>query len=230
MTNLTSVHVTDGIPDTGTGDVSTNDAVISAITAGLVSTGSQASPSSSYLSSVVAGDLAHDAVDAGNPILNGMHALAHGTNPTAVAAADRVYWLANRAGVPWVIGGHPNVITRSHLIAHSDGAQTNAALLTIGSGSKAVITEISVFADGLNPAPAAVRIGFGTASVPASTLAGTAAIVIEGLIAAGVRLSRGGGSGIIAIGADNEDLRITCDDPGASGNFRVTYSYYTIES
>ena len=230
MTTLTSVHVTDGVPDTGTGDVSTNDAVIAAITAGLVATGNQASPSSSYLSSVVAGDIAHDGVDSGNPVLQGRRAIAHGTNPTAVAAADRTVLYANRAGVGFVIGGHPNVITRSHLIAHSDGAQTNAALLTIGSGAKAVITEISCFADGLNPAPAAVRIGFGTASVPASTLAGTAAILLEGLIAAGTRLARGNGSGIIAIGADNEDLRITCDDPGASGNFRVTYSYYTIES
>jgi hypothetical protein len=44
--------------------------------------------------------------------------------------------------------------------------------------------------------------------------------------------SSGGGSdgaGIIGIGADGEDLRITCDDP-AGGSLFVTFSYYTIES
>ncbi len=179
---------------------------------------------------MIAGDIAHDGVDSGNPVLQGRRTIAHGTNPTAVAAADRSVLYANRAGIPFQIGGHPNVITRSHLIAHSDGAQTNAALLTVGAGAKAVITEISVLADGTNPAAAAIKIGFGTATISASSLAGTVGIVLEGSLAANYRLSRGNGSGIIAIGADNEDLRVTCDDPGNAGNWRVTYSYYTIES
>ncbi len=90
------------------------------ITSATITTGSQASPSSSYLSSVVGGDVAHDGVDSGNPVLQGRRAIAHGSNPTAVAAADRTVLYANRAGVPFMIGGHPNVITRSHIIAASD--------------------------------------------------------------------------------------------------------------
>lgn len=39
MANLTSVHVTDGIPDTGTGDVSTLDAVLAVLPAALASHG-----------------------------------------------------------------------------------------------------------------------------------------------------------------------------------------------
>ena len=35
------------------------------------------------------GNIAHDAVDSGNPIKVGAKAVAHGSNPTAVAAADR---------------------------------------------------------------------------------------------------------------------------------------------
>ncbi len=229
MTNLTSVHVTAGVPDTGTGDVSTNDAVIAAITAGLVSTGSQAAPSTSYLSSVVAGDIAHDGVDSGNPVLQGRRTIAHGTNPTAVAAADRSVLYANRAGIPFMIGGHPNIIRRSHVFADADNAQTNAALVTISTGLKIVLTHISCKADSTNTVGVAVRIGFGTASVPAASTAGTVGIVLEGVIAAGGELAAGNGSGIIAVGADNEDLRITSDDP-TTGAIHVTYSYYTIES
>lgn len=177
----------------------------------------------------IAGDIAHDGVDSGNPLKIGMRALAHGTNPTAVAAADRTDWLANRAGIPWVIGGHPNIITRSHIIADGDGAQTDAALLTVGAGVKIVLTQISVKMDAANTTNVAVKIGFGTATIPAASLAGTAAIVLEGQFAASGGHQVGSGAGIIAIGADNEDLRITCGDP-VSGNIRVTYSYYTIES
>ncbi len=229
MTNLTEVHVTAGDPDSGTGTVSTIDALMALITSTAVSTGTQASPSTAYLSSVVAGDKAHDAVDAGNPMKVGMRALAHGTNPTAVTAADRTDWLANRAGVPWVIGGHPNIISRSHIIAASDGAQTDAALLTVSTGAKIVITQISVKMDATNSVNVAVKIGFGTSTIAAASLSGTAGIVLEGQFSAGGGHQVGTGSGIIAIGADNEDLRITSGSPTA-GNIRVTYSYYTIES
>jgi hypothetical protein len=42
-------------------------------------------------------------------------------------------------------------------------------------------------------------------------------------------MMRGDGSGILGIGADNEDLRITNEVP-TTGALRVTVSYYTIES
>jgi len=61
--------------------------------------------------SAAAGDVAHDGVDSGNPVKTGAVAIAHGTNPTAVAAADRTNLYANRAGIPFVMGGHPNIIT-----------------------------------------------------------------------------------------------------------------------
>ncbi len=231
MTNLTSVHITDGVPDDGTGDVSTIDALIAEIEASAVATGSQQFPSSSYLSAVVGGDIAHDAADSAvsNPIKLGAVAIAHGTNPTAVAAADRTKLYANRAGVLFVVGGHPNIITRDNVVLASDGAQTNAALLSVSTGAKIVITQRSVLCDARNTVNVAVRVGFGTASVPAAALAGTAGILINGVFAAKDNPRRGDGSGIIAVGADAEDLRITCDSP-TSGAIYVTYSYYTIES
>ncbi len=182
-----------------------------------------------YGSASVTGDIAHDGVDPKIPVGIGYTAIAHGTNPTAVAAADRTVGYANRAGVPFIIGGHPNIITRSHIIAAGDGAQTDAALLTISTGSKIVLTQLSVKMDVTNSVNVAVKIGFGTSTIAAASLAGTAGIVLEGQFAASGGHQVGNGAGIIAVGADNEDLRITSGSPTA-GNIRVTYSYFTVES
>lgn len=182
-----------------------------------------------WTSAQSAGDIAHDAADSGNPVKTGAVAIAHGTNPTAVAAADRTNLYANRAGIPFVIGGHPNIITRSATIDDADGAQTDASLLTVSAGSKIVITAISALCSASNTGTVAVRIGFGTATLAAASEGGAAGILLEGKFAAGGGNQKGNGSGILGIGADNEDLRITCDDP-AGGSLFVTFSYYTIES
>lgn len=175
------------------------------------------------------GAVAHDAADSGNPIKMGFKAVAHGTNPTAVAAADRTDWYANRAGVPFVMGGHPNVITRSNKVLASDGAQTDAALLSVSAGTKIVVTQISAVCDAANSVNVAVRIGLGVANVPAAALAGTNGLLLEGTYAAGGGLQKGNAAGILAVGADAEDLRLTCGSP-TGGALYVTYSYYTIES
>src|SRR3990167_9491260 len=96
----------------------------------------------------VQGNIAHDTGDAGNPIKIGAIAIAHGTNPTAVAAADRTNVYSNRAGIPFVIGGHPNIITAEY---RATTAQTNDDILgAIGAGTKYVITMIAVAADKAN--------------------------------------------------------------------------------
>lgn len=159
----------------------------------------------------------------------GAKAIAHGANPTAVAAGGEADLFVNRHGVPFVLGGHPNIISRSHVIADSDGAQTNYALLAVAAGSKAVITQISAVCDAGNTTNIAVRIGFGTASVPTPALAGTNGLVIDGVFGAGSGQQKGMGAGIIAIGDDDEDLRLTCGDP-VGGNLFIQYSYFTIES
>lgn len=175
------------------------------------------------------GDVAHDGVDAGNPVKVGHVAIAHGANPTAVAAADRTNGYANRAGIPFVIGGHPNVIARAHIVADSDGAQTDAALVTVSAGTKIVVTRLTVVCDNANTGDCRVAIGFGTANVPSNALAGVNGLLVDGSFDGGAGVTIGDGSGIIGVGADNEDLRLTCSDPVA-GNIRISYSYYTIES
>src|SRR3990170_6729354 len=41
----------------------------------------------------IEGTTAHDGTPTPNPVMGGMHAVAHGASPTAVAAADLVRWL-----------------------------------------------------------------------------------------------------------------------------------------
>lgn len=186
---------------------------------------------SASLPVVVASDqaLAHGTTDAGGLFGIGFQTIAHGTNPTQVAAAKRSVAYANRHGIPFVIAGHPNIITRSNKVLASDGAQTDAALVSVAAGLKIVLTQISVVCDAANTVNVAVRIGFGTATIPASALAGTAAIVLEGNFAPGAGIQKGNGAGMIAVGADDFDLRLTCGSP-TGGTLWVSYSYYTIES
>lgn len=168
------------------------------------------------------GTVAHDGVDSGNPVKIGLRALAHGTNPTAVAAADRTDWLASRAGIPWVIGGHPNVVT---IEAAYTAAQTDTAIVTIGAGLKIVVTQAALICANTNTVDVAARVGFGTANTPTTT----GVVLTHPGIPAGSGYSRGDGAGILGIGADNEDLRITCGVP-TTGSVRVLVSYYTVES
>lgn len=173
------------------------------------------------------GSVAHDGVDAGNPIKIGARAIAHGTNPTAVAAADRTDLLANRAGIPFFIGGHPNVVAHAHSAITT--AVTDTAMgPTLSAGTKMVVTQLQVTLDNASTVFPSVRIGFGTASVPALGNAGV--VAAHGGVPAGGGFSKGDGSGILAIGGDGEELRITTVGNATGNGLQVTFSYYTIES
>lgn len=171
----------------------------------------------------VQGGVAHDAVDAGAPVKVGQKAIAHGTNPTAVAASDRTDWLANRAGVPFVMGGHPNIIT---VRLQFTSAQTDVAIVTVSSGLKIVVTGFQVTLDNASTVFPSVRIGFGTANTPTTT----GVIGAHGGVPAGGGFGRGDGSGILGVGADGEDLRITTVGTATGNGVEVVVSYYTIES
>lgn len=179
------------------------------------------------------GNVAHDAIDSGNPVKLGGKAIAHGTNPTAVAAADRTDLYANRAGILWTIGGHPNIITRTVYISDATGAQTDASMVgTIAAGTKVAVTQIGVTVDSAVTATGgvSVKIGFGATSIPADSSTGANGILLDHKgIAAGSGMVLGNGSGLIGIGADGEELRLTCEDP-VGGGLSVMFSYYTIES
>lgn len=170
----------------------------------------------------VSGDVAHDGVDAGEPVKIGYKAVAHGTNPTAVAANDRTNGYANRAGIPFVLGGHPNIIT---LEAAYTAAQTDTAIITVSAGTKIVVTQIAVVADNANTVDVGFRIGFGVTNTPTTT----GVVLTHPGLNAGSGFSRGDGSGILGVGGDGEDLRITSEVP-TTGSIRALVSYFTIES
>jgi hypothetical protein len=181
------------------------------------------------MSTLLQGDVAHDAADSGNPVKVGMKAIAHGTNPTAVTANDRTHWYANRHGVPFVIGGHPNIKTVEY---NSTATQTNDPMIDISAGTKIAVTMIDFTCDNANSADVGVRIGFG-ASLTAEGASGVVAvdkiILSHPGVPAGSGIVKGNGSAVIGIGGDGEDLIITiADAPGTK--VRCVITYFTIES
>ena len=179
------------------------------------------------------GNIAHNSSDAGNPVKIGAKAIAHGTNPTAVAAASRTDLYSNRAGVLFTIGGHPNIITRTAYISAATGAQTDATIVgTIATGTKVAVTSVAVTVDSAVTATGgvAVKLGFGATTIPADSATGANGILLDHKgIAAGSGVVLGNGAGLLGIGADGEELRLTCESP-TGGGLSVTFSYYTIES
>jgi hypothetical protein len=173
----------------------------------------------------VGGAVAHDAVDSGNPVKLGARAVAHGANPTAVAAADRTDLFANRHGVLFVVGGHPNAQTIRHTYAAS--AQTDTAIGpgTVNAGTKVVVTQIQATVSNATTATPAVRVGFGATNTPT----GAGVVLSHPGIPGGGGVSRGDGSGILGVGADGEELRLTAD-AATGGTLDLVVSYYTIES
>ena len=70
-----------------------------------------------------------------------------------------------------------------------------------------------------------VLIGFAAATTPT----GTGVVLSHPGIAAGSGVVEGSGAGMLGVGADGEDLRITSEVP-TTGSIDVVVSYYTIES
>lgn len=173
----------------------------------------------------VVGNVAHDSSDSGNPVKIGGKAIDLGANPSDVTANDRTNAYFTRAGQMFMIGGHPNIITQNLQITDADGAQTNTAVITVSSGTAIVITMIDCVAQNANTTSVSVRMGFGTSTTPAADAAGV--VFFHPGIPPGSGQVRGNGSGIIGIGASNEDLRLTCDDP-VGGSISIIVTYFTI--
>ena len=171
------------------------------------------------------GNVAHGATDAGNPLKIGYKAVAHGTNPTAVAAGQRTDAYANRAGVPFVMGGHPNIVT--YTLPITTGITDVSLTGTINAGTKVVLTRYQMTVDNASTVFPKVVIGFGATNA-ATTGAGM--VGGHGGVPAGGGFGQGDGSGIIGIGADGEELRVTTVGTiGGNGGY-LSISYYTVES
>lgn len=166
MPNATSVTLVNGVPTAPSGTVSTIDALMALvgevqasptsltaldrlktiaanIAAATVTTGTQASPSVSYISAVTAGDIANAATDSGNPVKIGSKAIAGQSTATLVTAGQRVENYAGTDGVKLVRPhcGLEDIV--SGLLANTDGASTSV-IAAQGAGIRTYITTVII--------------------------------------------------------------------------------------
>jgi len=115
---------------------------------------------------------------------------------------------------------NPDVVT---VRANVTGAQTDAALVSVGPGSRIVVTRCSIsVANNVTADPSCV-IGFGSASTPSTS---GVLFAHPGMVAGG-HYPEGNGGGDLGKGADGEDVRITNSAP-TGGSFDVVLSYYVV--
>lgn len=170
------------------------------------------------------GSVAHDGADADAPVKVGAKAIAHGTNPAAVAAGDITDVYANRHGIPFAIGGHPNVLTLKHTTITT--AVTDAAIVSVSAGSKIVVTRLTATLDNASTVFPTALIGFGAANTPTTT----GVLAAHGGVPAGGGFNIGDGSGILGIGGDGEDLRVTTTGNATGNGLQIVVSYFTVDS
>jgi hypothetical protein len=107
---LGSVKLTDGtsVPGVAPANTAANTSQpalvvsFSPASVGVIATGTQASPSNTYISAITAGDVAAAASDTGNPIKIG--GVGHTANPTAVTDGQRVNAMFDKLGKQVTIG------------------------------------------------------------------------------------------------------------------------------
>lgn len=156
------------------------------------------------------GDVAHDSVDAGNPVKTGGIARDLAESPTAVAKGDRVDASYDRHGRPFVSPGHPNT-TRYHVQRTASGTTTNG-IAAPGAGKRIVITAFSIYNDIDSGATSQGKIAFNT---------GDDVVNHQG-IAKGSGIVEANGGAALAIGGDNLGVNVTTDAT-ANVDFHVTY-------
>lgn len=172
------------------------------------------------LNAQVVGDVAHDTADGGNPVKVGGFGADMGVTPTAVSASDRVRFIADRAGVQFVLGGGPDVLT---LEAEYTTAQTDTAIVSVSSGTAIEVLQIQVVVDEATTVGVGFRVGFGASTTPTTT----GVVASHPGMVPGSGISRGDGHAVLGVGASGEDLRITSEVP-TTGALRVLVSYRTI--
>lgn len=171
---------------------------------------------------MIGGCTAHDSADAGSPVKIGAKAVSHGANPTSVTAADRTDLYANRAGVLFTIGGHPNVLTLKHTDITT--AVTNASIIAGSANVRIVVTRITVTLDSASTVFPLVRIGFAASTTPTTT----GVLASHGGVPAGGGFTVGDGSGIVGVSAAGDALLVTTTGNATGNGLHITVSYYTI--
>jgi hypothetical protein len=111
--------------------------------AGIIATGTQGSPSAAYVSTVAAGDIAHDAADSGNPQKIGGKAVS--AEPTAVTANDRVNALFDLVGKMIVLPyANPENFVSGAITSAMTGTTSTSLIAAPAAGLRNYITQITV--------------------------------------------------------------------------------------
>ena len=127
-----------------------------------------------------------------------------------------------------VVSGHVDSVTKTALVLAADGAQTNAALVTVATGTRIIVTRVTAKCSNANTVNVRVKVGFGTATLPADAAAGAVGVLTEHpAIPAGGGFVEGNGGGILGTGADDEDVRFTMGVP-TTGSCSLSVTYYTV--
>lgn len=186
--------------------------------------------SAMLIAAQAANDVAAGTADTGFPVKIGCKALGLGVDPTGVAANARQNIICTTDGQIFIIGGHPNAITRACRVADSDNAQTGQACVTVSAGTRIAVTRALVTCSAANTVNVAVRVMFDTdTTFASSSTTGVAGEIFahDGVYPGG-GVGTGDGSGIIGIGADDEDVRYTMADP-VTGACTLSVTYFTIQ-
>jgi|SRR6185436_5541374 len=154
----------------------------------------------------------------------GLHSVVCGAAPDSAAVDAAVNPVATRTRVPFVIGGDPGVITVKHTTITT--AVTDIAIVTVTTPNKIVVTRISVSLDNASTVFPTVLIGFGAANTPTTT----GVLFAHGGFPAGGQATVGDGSGILGVGADAEDLRITTTGNATGNGLQVVITYFLVPS
>jgi hypothetical protein len=198
--------------------------IIEVVDVGGVGTGPWALGTTNLTVQEVLGMVAHDVADDANekPLKLGAVATALSAASTFTGIStggDKTKLMATSSGVLFTLGGGPFLTT---VRAQYTSTQTNAAIVTISTGTKLVVTRVSVACNAALTAATSVLIGFGLTTTPT-----TAGVVYShpGIGGAIFSQSVGSGAGVLGAGADNEDLRITTGTITAGAlDVAVTYA------
>jgi hypothetical protein len=178
----------------------------------------------------ISGDVAHGTADAGEPVKIGGVAVSGSATPTSVAAAARTRFIANQHGIPYVMGGHPNLITREYDFGAAAQADVNLAAALVAADERIYVTRFEALNDvSTTAAFVSVRAGFGTVSVPTASATGVSGMIgSHPGLAPGSGIIEGSGAGAIAVGGAGEEPRVTTS-AATGGNLHVIFAYYLID-
>jgi hypothetical protein len=153
-----------------------------------------------------------------------VRAAAHGIGPTQVAAGADTTWKANRHGIPFVIGGHPNIIRYQERFT----ADPAGGILGAGTAIVMVVTQVHIWPERSVSNEVIVTVG-----MSATTTLPTDAndCVFNGQLTGGDQINIGNGAGMIVVGDAGMDLRADFNGTAPTGGaICIGHSYYTVES